>query len=101
MTIKGLTIKEESIVKLILKRYSGEYDFYYYGSRVKGDFTPLSDLDILIKGENVFPIKDICTIQTAFDNSDLPFIVSTIDYHNLYEDFYKEIEPDLVKITYD
>ena len=43
--IKGVTEKEEKIIKDILRKYP--YDFYYYGSRVKGDFTKASDLDIL------------------------------------------------------
>ena len=49
MPIKGLTEKEETIVKEILKPYFSKYDFYFYGSRVKGNFRPLSDLDILMK----------------------------------------------------
>ena len=43
--IKGISEKEEKIIKEILSKYP--YDFYYYGSRVKGDFTSSSDLDIL------------------------------------------------------
>ena len=43
--IKGVTEKEENIIKDILSK--DPYDFYYYGSRVKGDFTIASDLDIL------------------------------------------------------
>lgn len=43
--IKGVTENEEKIVKNVLKDYP--YTFYYYGSRVKGDFTKSSDLDIL------------------------------------------------------
>ena len=52
MPIKGLTEKEETIVKEILKPYFSKYDFYFYGSRVKGNFRPLSDLDILMKSNS-------------------------------------------------
>ena len=49
MPIKGLTEKEETIVKDILKPYFSKYDFYFYGSRVRGNFRQLSDLDILME----------------------------------------------------
>ena len=45
--IKGVTENELKIIKEILFRYP--YEFYLYGSRVKGDFTKSSDLVILIK----------------------------------------------------
>ena len=49
MPIKGVTQEEEQIIKSILAPYKDDYEFYYYGSRVKGNFRPLSDLDILVK----------------------------------------------------
>ncbi|MCQ2754435.1 MAG: nucleotidyltransferase domain-containing protein [bacterium] len=98
MTIKGLTDLEEHIIKKILFPYAREYKFYYYGSRVKGDFEPLSDLDLLIKGENKFPIEELCKIHTEFDNSNLPFVVNTADYHTIFPDFYEIIKKDLVDV---
>ena len=47
MLIKGVKIEEENIIKTILEPYKHKYEFYYYGSRVKGNFRFLSDLDIL------------------------------------------------------
>ena len=98
MTIKGLTDLEEHIIKKILFPYSDNYNFYYYGSRVKGDFEPLSDLDILIKGESKFPIVELCKIHTEFDNSNLSFVVNTADYHTIFPDFYEDIKKDLVNV---
>ena len=49
MPIKGVSSKEENIIRKILEQYSEKYEFYFYGSRVKGNFRPLSDLDILVK----------------------------------------------------
>lgn len=97
MPIKGITVDEESIIQTILTPYKNKYDFFYYGSRVKGNYRPLSDLDIMIKGDKEADINDINTIKTNFDNSNLPFIVNISDFYNLEEYFYKLIEQDLVK----
>ena len=40
--IKGVTSNEEKIIKDILSKYP--YNFFYYGSRVKGDFTTFFQL---------------------------------------------------------
>ena len=45
--IKGILQEHEEIVKKILKPYVLDYEFFYYGSRVKGTYSPVSDLDIL------------------------------------------------------
>lgn len=98
MKIKGVTKTENSIIQDILAPYKNEFDFFYYGSRVKGNFEKTSDLDILIKGANVFPVNKLETIKTMFDNSDLPYIVNFVDYNNIEEKFYNYIKKDLVKV---
>ena len=67
--IKGITPKEEIIIKSILESYQADYDFYYYGSRVKGNFEKSSDLDILIKGNTKIPYDKLELIKFLFDNS--------------------------------
>ena len=47
--IKGINSAEEQIIQDILKPYRTDFDFFYYGSRVKGNFEKTSDLDILRK----------------------------------------------------
>ena len=96
--IKGLKEQEEQIIKMILKPYMDGFDFYYYGSRVKGNFEKTSDLDILIKGNNKFSYDLLETLKVLFDNSDLPFIVNFVDYYSIDENFYNLIKKDLVKI---
>ena len=90
--IKGVTEKEYSIIKDILKNYSGE--FFAYGSRVKGDFSQLSDLDILVKSnDNIIP-----ELKEKFDKSYLPYIVNFTDYHSINEQFYNLIKSDLIEL---
>lgn len=94
--IKGITSKEYNIIKTILEPYKNKYEFYFYGSRVRGNFRPLSDLDILVKSKNNIDLNDIDNIKTFFDESTLPYVVNLS--YELDEDFYKLIEKDLVKI---
>ena len=42
--LKGVTPEEYKEILSILKKYNAK--FYAYGSRVKGDYTKSSDLDI-------------------------------------------------------
>ena len=92
--MKGLTEKEYNIVKEILSRFEGE--FFAYGSRVKGNFTPLSDLDILVKNADFDKI--LPRLKSDFDNSSLPFVVNFTDGNTVSEKFYNLIKDDLVKI---
>lgn len=93
--LKGVTDKEYSIIKDVLKDFNGE--FYAYGSRVRGDFSALSDLDIMVKSadyEKILP-----ELKEKFDKSYLPYVVNFVDYNSLDEKFYNLIKDDLVKIN--
>ena len=94
--IKGITKKEETIIKEILKDYP--YEFYYYGSRVKGDFTKASDLDILVKSKESIDYLILATLERKFNESKIPYRVNLSDYSQMEKSFYKLIEPALVKI---
>lgn len=90
--IKGITEKEYSIIKDILKNYSG--DFFAYGSRVKGDFSELSDLDILVKSNS----NIIQELKDKFYKSYLPYVVNLTDYKSINQNFYNLIKSDLTKL---
>lgn len=91
--IKGVTEKEEKIIKDILRKYP--YDFYYYGSRVKGNFDKASDLDILT---NELSYSELEEIENQFNESRIPYVVNLSLKSNMDEKFYSLIENDLVKI---
>lgn len=91
--IKGITEKEEKIIKDILRKYP--YDFYYYGSRVKGGFTKASDLDILTNGLSYSELEEI---ENQFNESRIPYVINLSLKSNMDEKFYNLIKNDLVKI---
>ena len=93
--VKGVTSKEETIIKEILREYP--YEFYYYGSRVKGDYTKSSYLDILIKSDTPIPTLIMNELSTKFNESKIPY-VNFSDFNLLEDNFFKHIQPTLVKI---
>lgn len=94
--VLGITDKEQQIIEGILDAYADSYSFYYYGSRVKGNFEKTSDLDVLIKGEKEMPLRILSELKEKFDASYLPYIVNFSDYHNITPYFYDHIKQDLV-----
>ena len=96
--IKGVTEEQEKIIHEILSPYKNDFDFYYYGSRVKGNFSKPSDLDILIKGKEEMSYDILERLKVLFDISNLPYVVNFADYNNMEERFYNLIKKDLVKV---
>ena len=96
--IKGVTENEEKIVKNVLKDYP--YTFYYYGSRVKGDFTKSSDLDILAESAEDIKAGIIDEIEMKFNESRIPYVVKISDKAKIENYFYELIKPSLVKIEF-
>lgn len=94
--IKGISEKEEKIIKNILAKFP--YDFYAYGSRVKGDFTRASDLDILLMSDGEILQSDIEKIKNEFNESKVPYRVNISRRDKMEDYFFKLIEADLVKV---
>ena len=75
-----------------MQKYNAK--FYAYGSRVKGDFSELSDLDILVKSQkNIIP-----ELKEKFDTSYLPYIVNFTDANSVDKTFYNLIKNDLTEL---
>lgn len=96
--MKGVSEEELKIIENIIAPYKDKYDFFAYGSRAKGNFRDLSDLDIMVRGKNSININDLEYLKEKFDNSSLPYIVNLVDYFSLTESFYSIIKKDLIKI---
>lgn len=93
--IKGITDKEYLIIKEILKGYPTD-KFYAFGSRVKGDFSALSDLDVLVVSDNFEKI--IARLKHDFDESYLPYVVNFTDCNSVEDSFYNIIKNDLTEL---
>lgn len=96
--LKGLTAEQMTIVCEILKDFDGQA--WFFGSRVRGDFSPTSDLDILIEQSDKQPVcfEKSKKLKDAFYHSRLPFMVNLTDKSSASSDFFRLIEPDLMII---
>jgi predicted nucleotidyltransferase len=88
----NISENQYQIIKNILGKYP--YQFYVFGSRVKGTHRNLSDFDLCFMGN--IPDATITKIKGDFEDSDLPFQVDIIDFNRCSDDFKKLIQKDLV-----
>lgn len=79
------------IIQDILKKYP--YTFYAFGSRAKDKAKRFSDLDICFKDH--IPLNIQSHIEEDFEESNLPFKVDLIDWHQMTKEFHILIENDL------
>ncbi len=83
-----LEARHKKIVLEILAKYP--FQFYAFGSRVKGNHRKFSDLDICTK--NNIPEVTLAHIQADFEGSDLPFKVDVVALSKCSKRFRQEIE---------
>ena len=85
----------------ILKKFLPEdnVNFYIFGSRAKGKAKMYSDIDIAIDcaGQKIND-KTKIKIETAFEDSTIPYKIDVLDLNNITEDFKICILDDLIKI---
>jgi len=89
-----LSPKEQEIVKNILAKYP--YNFFVFGSRVKGTHRQFSDLDL---GYRAIPERIIALIEGDFEESDLPIKVDFVNLDRCSPEFLKYIEKDLIPLV--
>jgi len=83
------------ILKQILSKYP--YQFYAYGSRVKGKSWKFSDLDLCYQED--IPRGIIYQVQEELEESDLPFFVELVNWKQMRPEFQEMIKEDLFLIS--
>ncbi len=76
-----------SLVRTILEKHLPEKKVMVFGSRVKGQIKPYSDLDLCIMGQELLSIDKIANLREDFSNSDLPMRVDLVEWAGLTPDF--------------
>lgn len=95
--IKGISKTQLDTIYGIIGLYPS-MDFFAYGSRVNGNFSPNSDLDIIVRSASEISYDILDELNEKFDQSDLPFIVHISDYHKLDDGFVRLIENSMIKL---
>lgn len=78
----GLTQRDMATIENILKKHFTITHVCIFGSRAKGNYKFGSDIDLVIMDENISE-KEMSTIKSEFEDSNLPYTVDILDYHHL------------------
>ena len=78
-------------VSAILRRYLPNNEVWAFGSRVKGNAKPYSDLDLAIISDTPLPLALLAEVAEAFSESDLPWKVDLVDWATTSERFRQVI----------
>jgi uncharacterized protein len=84
-----------AILQDILQKYP--YNFYAYGSRVKGKAKKFSDLDLCYQED--IPLNTLTHLEADFEESDLPIIIELVDWKRMSPDFQELIKKDLTPVS--
>lgn len=87
-------------VSTILQRFLPDYVVWAFGSRVKGNAKPYSDLDLAIisKQPIPLPLPLLAEVAEAFSESDLPWKVDLVDWATTSEQFRRVIAAEKLVI---
>ncbi len=94
MSTLQLEPRHLSIIHAILKKYP--YQFYAFGSRVKGTARKLSDLDLCLKEQ--IPLNILTHIREDFEESNLPFNIDIVIWQQCAQEFQASIAESLTEI---
>lgn len=78
-------IKEE--ITRILRKYLTHAEVRLVGSRAKGDAKPYADVDLLIIADKSLSPEIRALLNTAFDESNIPYKVDLLDDYDLSSSF--------------
>lgn len=86
------------IVRDILRTHVPHCEVWAFGSRVKGNVKPYSDLDLVVMTESPLPLSVSAALSDAFSDSDLPWKVDVVDWATVSESFREVIERQRVVV---
>jgi len=70
----GLSPRQEALLTSLLDRHLKQGKVIVYGSRATGDFTPQSDLDLVIQSATTTDRHLLAEIQADIMESDFPYL---------------------------
>lgn len=82
--------KHLAIVRQILQQHIPNYEVRAFGSRIKGNAKPYSDLDLVVMtADQPLTLAEHADLADTFSESDLPWKVDLVDWC-LIDDFFRE-----------
>ena len=90
-----LSEENQKIFNEIVSRYKNEFDFFAFGSRVKGTHKKYSDLDLAVIDKNNIGLTKL---KNDFDDSNLSITVDLVDLNLVAPNFKNLIEKESIKL---
>lgn len=81
-------------IRRILSEHVPGFEVIAFGSRVRGDARPWSDLDLAVSGPATLHWNDLGKLTEAFQESELPFRVEVMDWDTASPEFKRAIEQE-------
>lgn len=78
----GLSENNFAHIREVLKQYPAIEAAYLYGSRAKGNYKPSSDIDLVLKG-NDLNLRQLSNISLQLDDLLLPYKFDVSIYHHI------------------
>lgn len=91
--------QELRIIVSLLQELAPDCEVWAFGSRVRGENKPYSDLDLVLKARVRLPLRRVGELKEAFQESALPFRVDVADWHALSDDFKHAISAELFALN--
>ena len=87
------------IVQDILREHlPAGFQVWVFGSRAKWTATNASDLDLAVAGRSKLDYRVIARLETAFEESDLPYTVDVVDLNAVSQEFKKIVEAQRIPL---
>ncbi len=89
-----LTSEQLATVRALVAQFLGGREVRAFGSRVRGQSRPYSDLDLAVYGLEPLSADTLRLLQEAFEDSTLPFRVDIVDACRLSPTFLRLMGSD-------
>jgi predicted nucleotidyltransferase len=81
--IFGLTSAQKNDLIIVFKRYLSTGSILVYGSRAKGNYSARSDIDLVIKDNDMMNHHLLEQIKEDLEDSNFPYLVDIQIYENI------------------
>ena len=79
----GLTPQQAQLLQACLTKHLTNGSVIVYGSRAKGNFTPRSDIDLVIRHAKTNDYSLLACIQDEIDESNFPYLCDIQYFENI------------------
>jgi predicted nucleotidyltransferase len=93
-----LSAQHKQCVLNVLQRITPSAEVWVFGSRAGMKAKPYSDLDLIIENPHALTLSERADLEEAFSESDLPFKVDVVDWHEVGEGFKQSVEGKRVRL---